>query len=423
MHKIGLLASIIVAFNFSACGELKKTTSDESGNQIQIESQIVGPIEVGAAQLSRYLPLLEGKRVAMMVNQTSVVGESHSVDTLLQWGVNIVKIFAPEHGFRGDHSAGAHVKSTTDAKTGLPIVSLYGSSRKPNAAMVQGIDVVIFDIQDVGVRFYTYISSMHYLMESCVENDLEMMVLDRPNPNGHYVDGPVLDIKYKSFIGMHPVPLVHGMTVGEFATMINGERWLTGGDTCKLTVIKCKNYTHDSMYQLPIRPSPNLPTMESIYLYPSLGLFEGTNVSIGRGTDKPFEVIGRPIDYSKINKNEKVGSGSGKGPYAFKPKSIPGVSDHPKYEGVICQGIVLTNFANTYIVSNKRIYLQWLTMMHNSNNPSQTGVFFKPFFTKLAGGKALQQQIETGVSQEDIYKSWEPGLTAFKIIRTKYLLY
>jgi len=419
MHKIGLLASIIVAFNFSACGELKKSTQDNTPKQPEVETKVTSPIQVGAAQLEEYLPLLAGKKVAIMVNQTSMVGKSHVVDTLLQWGVNIVKIFAPEHGFRGDHSAGAHVNSTIDDKTGLPIVSLYGNSRKPSKSMMKDVDLVVFDIQDVGVRFYTYISSMHYLMEACQENDLEMMVLDRPNPNGHYVDGPVLDIAYKSFIGMHPVPLVHGMTVGEFATMINGERWLTGGDTCKLTVIKCKNYSHDSMYQLPIRPSPNLPTMESIYLYPSLGLFEGTNVSIGRGTDKPFEVVGVPIDDSKPRKTVIPP----KGWYVFTPKSIPGVSDHPKYEGVTCKGLLLTSFANDFLVPSKRIYLELLSTMYLNNDVDLNGEYFKPFFTKLAGGPALQKQIEDGVSHEDIYKSWQPGLDAFNITRSKYLLY
>lgn len=421
MHKIGLLASILFAFNFSACGELKNSTTEHRTNLPEVSDKITPTIQVGASQLETYLPLLEGKKVAMMVNQTSMVDQSHVVDTLLQWGVDIVKIFAPEHGFRGDHSAGAHVKSTVDTKTGLPIVSLYGKSRKPSAAMMEGIDVVVFDIQDVGVRFYTYISSMHYLMEACQENNLEMMVLDRPNPNGHYVDGPVLDIKYKSFIGMHPVPLVHGMTVGEFATMINGEKWLTGGDTCKLTVIKCQNYTHDSMFRLPIRPSPNLPTMESIYLYPSLGLFEGTNISIGRGTDKPFEVIGRPVKYSK-DKDAHT-SESTKSPYSFTPKSIPGVSDHPKHEGVECFGLQLTDYTNTHLVPSKRIYLNWIIDLYQTNNTADVGPFFKSFFTKLTGGPELQKQIETGVSQSDIYKSWEPGLVKFHTVRSKYLLY
>jgi uncharacterized protein YbbC (DUF1343 family) len=405
MHKIGFIASIFLLINFSACGNVK----DSGVSSTETEAQVSNPIEVGAAQLSDYLPLLKGKRVAMMVNQTSTVGETHVVDTLLQWGVNIVKIFAPEHGFRGDHSAGAHVSSTVDEKTGIAIASLYGKSRKPNAEMLKGIDIIVFDIQDVGVRFYTYISSMHYLMEACSENNLEMMVLDRPNPNGHYVDGPVLDIKYKSFIGMHPVPLVHGMTTGEFATMINGENWLSNGKPCQLTVIKCKNYSHDSLYKLPIRPSPNLPTMASIYLYPSLGLFEGTNVSIGRGTDLPFESVGRP--------HQKEGS------YSFVPRSIPGVADNPKHLGDTCNGMVLTQFANTYILNEKRIYLEWLKLFYKTNKSDLNGAYFKSFFTKLAGTTELQRQIENDVPTEEIYASWEEDLAKFKEIRAKYVLY
>lgn len=409
MHKIGLLAPILLLFNFSACGKMQNTVTEKSSTQTTVEQVVSEPIQVGASQLTEYLPLLEGKRVAIMVNQTSTIGQTHVVDTLLQWGVNIVKIFAPEHGFRGDHSAGAHVNSSLDEKTGLPIVSLYGSSRKPSAEMMKDVDCVVFDIQDVGVRFYTYISSMHYLMEACQENNLHMIVLDRPNPNGHYVDGPVLDIKYKSFIGMHAVPLVHGMTVGEFAKMINGESWLTSGDTCKLSVIKCVNYTHDSLYKLPIRPSPNLPTMASIYLYPSLGLFEGTNVSIGRGTDKPFEVLGRPGE-----KNTD---------YSFTPKSIPGVSDHPKYEGVTCNGMVLTPYVESEILVQKRINIDWLKQFYATNVEAENGAYFKDFFTKLTGSKTLQNQIENNVSTEEIYKSWDSGLNDFQKIRSKYLLY
>jgi len=412
MQKIGLLTSILIFLSFMACGERKPSTASEKSETTPATNQeikvVTNSIIVGAAQLEKYVPILKGKRVAMMVNQTSTVGSSHVVDTLLQWGVNLVKIFAPEHGFRGDHSAGAHVKSTVDQKTGLPIVSLYGSSRKPSADMLKDLDVIVFDIQDVGVRFYTYISSMHYLMEACEENNKKMVVLDRPNPNGHYVDGPTLYPKYKSFIGMHPVPLVHGMTVGEFARMINGEAWLSGGDTCNLTVVPCLNYTHDSLYKLPIRPSPNLPTMESVYLYPSLGLFEGTNVSIGRGTDKPFQIVGRPLQDS--------------GSLTFTPKSIPGVSDHPKYENQECVGFDLTRFANTYILTNRRIYLDWLKLFYETNK-SENGEFFKSFFTKLAGGPELQKQIESGMSTEDIYASWESDLTQFKSMRQKYLLY
>lgn len=409
MQKIGFIVGIVLIIHLNACGKVKESSSISAASVQEQHDSSKAVIQVGAAQLQEYLPLLKDKRVAMMVNQTSTIGSTHVVDTLLQWGVNIVKIFAPEHGFRGDHSAGAHVNSSKDEKTGLPIVSLYGKNRKPSVEMVKDVDVIIFDIQDVGVRFYTYISSMHYLMETCSENNLEMMVLDRPNPNGHYVDGPVLDSKYKSFIGMHPVPLVHGMTTGEFAQMINGENWLSNKKPCKLTVIKCKNYTHDSLYRLPIRPSPNLPTMASVYLYPSLGLFEGTNVSVGRGTDHPFEVLGRP--------------GLKNGSYSFTPQSIPGVADNPKYEGKECRGMLLTDFAQTYILGNRRIYLEWLKLFYASNNAEKDGVFFKDFFTKLAGTPELQKQIESEMSSEDIYKSWQPALDRYKMMRGQYLLY
>ncbi|MFT4523043.1 MAG: hypothetical protein ACI8ZN_001995 [Bacteroidia bacterium] len=416
MHKNALIVITLFALIIISCAgsngsrvshtDFSDTISKEKPKDSMFNAESV---IVGAARFDKYLPLLKDKKVAMMVNQTSVVNGVHIVDTLLTWGVQIKTIFAPEHGFRGDHSAGAHVNSTVDEKTGLPIASLYGKTKKPTADMLKDIDVVVFDIQDVGVRFYTYISSMHYLMEACADNNIPFMVLDRPNPNGHYVDGPVLDPAYKSFIGMHPVPLVHGMTVGEFAKMINGEAWLESKNTCQLTVIPCKKYNHLVLYELPIRPSPNLPTMASVYLYPSLGLFEGTNVSIGRGTSKPFEVVGRP--------------GQKQGSYSFTPKSIPGVSDDPKYEGKLCTGIDLGEFGNTYIVSSKRIYLDWLALFYKSNGDAENGEYFKSFFTKLAGTPELQKQIEAGKSQNDIYASWAPGIRDFKIVRKKYLLY
>ena len=396
MHKIGVITVMLAMINLSACAQVNNTQTNSKDNP--------KAIAVGASKLDAYLPQLQGKRVAMMVNQTSTIGASHVVDTLLQWGVNIVKIFAPEHGFRGDHADGAHIANGTDPKTGLPIVSLYGKNRKPSDEMLSDIDVIVFDIQDVGVRYYTFISSMHYLMEACATNGKEMMVLDRPNPSGHYVDGPVLAIENRSFIGMHPVPLVHGMTVAEFALMINGERWLNDGDTCLLTVIPCDNYAHDSMYQLPIRPSPNLPNMQSVYLYPSLGLFEQTNVSVGRGTDKPFQVLGRPGVHPKLV-------------YQFTPRSIPGVSDYPKHENQLCYGVDLSNTAVD------RINLEYLKFFYSINNESTNGPYFKSGFKKLAGSDDLQQQIESGMTVEDIYKSWQPGLDAFKKIRVKYLLY
>ncbi|MFI5221966.1 MAG: exo-beta-N-acetylmuramidase NamZ domain-containing protein, partial [Bacteroidia bacterium] len=276
-------------------------------------------IITGAQQTQAYLPLIKGKNISLVVNQTSMIGEKHLVDSLLSLNIRIKKIFAPEHGFRGDHGAGEKIKSTIDTKTGLPIISLYGEHKKPTLADLNETDIVIFDIQDVGARFYTYISTLHYVMEACAELNKELIILDRPNPNGHYVDGPVLDMKFKSFVGMHPVPVVHGMTIGEYAKMINGEKWLLNGVQCKLKIIELKNYTHDSMYRLPVRPSPNLPTMGSIYLYPSLCFFEGTNYSVGRGTDKPFECLGKP--------------GMTQGNYRFIPRSVAGVADHPPFEG------------------------------------------------------------------------------------------
>jgi len=410
MQKIVLLLALSIAAIQQAC------PSEDQGQQKipSTKEQVIDPLEVarvitGAQRMDEYLPLLTGKKVGLMVNQTSTLGKTHLVDTLLAIGVNIATIFAPEHGFRGDHSAGAHVSSGRDEKTGLPITSLYGKSRKPTSAMLEGLDMVIFDIQDVGVRFYTYISSMHYLMEACAENGIKFLVLDRPNPNGHYIDGPVLQKEYSSFIGMHEVPLVHGMTVGEFAQMINGEKWLKGQNVVELKVIPCLNYTHETMYQLPIRPSPNLPNMASVYLYPSLGLFEGTNVSVGRGTDKPFQIIGRP--------EQKDAS------IEFTPRSIPGVSDHPKYENVPCSGMDLEAFATTVLKNEGKIYLDWLQKYFQSNDEDVNGKFFKGFFTKLAGNTELQKQIENGMEIDAIREGWKEGVEQFRLMRKPYLLY
>lgn len=366
-------------------------------------------IVTGAEQTDQYLPLLRGKNVALVVNQTSLIQKTHLVDTLLRLGIQIKTIFAPEHGFRGDHSAGATVKSGVDAQTRIRTTSLYGSNKKPTPAQLQGVDIVIFDIQDVGVRFYTYISTMHYMMEACAENNIPLLVLDRPNPNGFYVDGPVLDPKFRSFIGMHPVPLVHGLTVGEFAGMINGEKWLNGQLTCSLQVVTLKGYTHASRYSLPVRPSPNLATMESVYLYPSLGLFEGTNVSVGRGTPKPFEWIGRP--------------GLAQGSTRYTPVKIPGVADDPPYEGKECNGILLTEFCNHYLKDSKQIYIDWLLLFYKSNKPENGEFFIKSSFDRLAGSDALRLQIEQGVTSEEIRKSWQNDLKKYDTIRKKYLIY
>jgi uncharacterized protein YbbC (DUF1343 family) len=364
-------------------------------------------LRTGAEQIPAYLPLLKGKNIALVVNQTSVIGQKHLVDSLRSLKITIKAIFAPEHGFRGDHSAGEKVNSSVDEKTKLPLISLYGSHKKPTVADLRGIDIVIFDIQDVGARFYTYISTLHYVMEACAEQGKQLIILDRPNPNGHYVDGPVLKPAFKSFVGMHPVPIVHGMTVGEYAKMINGEKWLSKGAQCKLKVIRVLNYSHDSMYQLPVKPSPNLPTMQSIYLYPSLCLFEGTSYSLGRGTDKPFECIGKP--------------GINIGDYTFTPRSIPGVAEHPPHEGALCKGFLLTTFADNYIKGSGKLYLSWLIDLYK-NDPDKEH-FFTDFFDTLAGTDQLRKEIIEDKSDGEIRSHWTKDLDHFKQIRKKYLLY
>lgn len=365
-------------------------------------------ISPGAHQTDLYTKNLQGKSIALVVNQTSSIGSVHLVDSLLKLGIKIKTIFAPEHGFRGDHGAGAHVASGKDKKTGLPIVSLYGSHKKPTPNNLKGIEYVVFDIQDVGARFYTYLSTMHYVMEACAEANIPFMVLDRPNPNGFYVDGPILDPKFKSFVGMHPIPIVHGMTLGELAQMINGQGWLKNKIKTELKVIKVEHYHHNRVYTLPIKPSPNLPTKASIYLYPSLCLFEGTDVSVGRGTDKPFECFGRPgLEGIK---------------YKFTPKSIPGVAAHPPHEGVECSGALLTSFGLNYLPNSQRMYLDWLILCYEASKKNNSKMF-NAFFDKLAGTDQLRKQIIAGKSQEEIYASWENDLKAFKTLRKPYLLY
>mgnify|MGYP001585442407 CR=1 FL=1 len=414
MHKIVFLLSLVFYFSLDACSGTKESTNSNGEKELAIveENSTSQPAKIvipGAYRLEEYLSLLADKKVGLMVNQTSMIGNTHLVDTLLSIGVDIQRIFAPEHGFRGDHSAGAHVRNSTDVKTGLQITSLYGKHRKPTNEMMSGLDIVIFDIQDVGVRFYTYISSMHYLMEACSDNSIAFMVLDRPNPNGHFIDGPTLEPEFRSFIGMHEVPLVHGMTTGEFAKMIQGRGWLKSSKELELMVVHCENYDHNTFYQLPVRPSPNLPNMSSVYLYPSLGLFEGTNVSVGRGTEKPFQILGRPGQ-----KNTEIN---------FTPESIPGVSDHPKYEGKTCGGMDLEKFVLEQVKDSGRLFLQFLFEFNSSNNIAQNGAFFKPFFSKLAGTKRLQEQIENGVSEYDIRKTWKEDIDSFREMRREYLLY
>lgn len=348
-----------------------------------------------------YLPILQNKAIGLIVNQTSEVNGTHLVDTLISLGMNIKTIFAPEHGFRGEADAGEHVNNQKDTKTGLPIISLYGKNKKPSKEQLKDIDILVFDIQDVGVRFYTYISTMHYAMEACAEYDKEFMVLDRPNPNGNYVDGPVLDMEYSSFVGMHPIPIVHGLTIGELALMITGERWVK--DSVKLAIIPASHYNHKMTYSLPVKPSPNLPNDIAITLYPSLCLFEATNVSIGRGTEFPFQVIGYPD--------------SSLGNFNFIPKSIEGMAKHPKHEGKPCFGIDLRNS------SAKRAFtLSYFIDFYNKIGHEK--FYATPsFLYKLYGNNKLPEQLKEGVSEEQIRASWEPELTAYKKIRKQYLLY
>ena len=378
-----------------------------SGNSLAAASETA--LRTGAECTERYLPLLEGKRVAVCGNQTSVVAKTHLVDTLLSRKVNVVKLFCPEHGFRGQAEAGATIASGKDPLTGLPVVSLYGKNKKPTAEQLQGVDVVLFDLQDVGCRFYTYISTLHYVMEAAAENGVKVIVLDRPNPNGFYVDGPVLEPQYKSFVGMHPVPIVYGMTIGEYARMINGEKWLANGVQCDLTVIKIEGYTHETRYVLPVAPSPNLQTTEAIYLYPSLCLFEGTNVSVGRGTDQPFEMYGAP--------------GMQSGDYRFTPRAIPGVSENPPFKGQECRGYLLHDNAADNLNNPGRLNLSYLLTAYR-NCVDQSSFFLKNnFFDKLAGTDQLRKQLVVGASEEEIRASWEPDLEKFRHIREQYLLY
>ena len=355
-----------------------------------------------AESLGSYLPLLKGKKVGLVVNQTSLVNGEHLLDVLLKNKINVIKIFGPEHGFRGDADAGEKVDNTTDTKTGLPVISLYGKNKKPFPDQMKDIEVVIFDIQDVGVRFYTYISTLHYVMESCAENNIPLVVLDRPNPNGMYVDGPVLDTALKSFVGMHPIPIVYGLTMGELANMINGEGWLKNKIKCNLKVIKCNGYKHSCTYDLPVKPSPNLPNSLSIALYPSLCLFEGTNVSVARGTTFPFQAIGFPD--------------STYGGFYFIPKSIVGMAKDPMHNGKKCYGVDLRNQKPSY-----QFTLSFVIDFYNKTTDKEK--YFNNFFNKLAGNKTLIEQIKSGMSEADIKATWQPQLENFKGLRQKYLLY
>jgi uncharacterized protein YbbC (DUF1343 family) len=388
--------------------QIIETSPDKNAESIRMESEkghlLKGPI-LGIDRLHLFIDSLTGKSIAVVGNQTSVVGSTHLVDTLLALKLQVKKVFAPEHGFRGEADAGEKVYSSIDDKTGLPLISLYGQNKKPRPDQLSDVDIIIYDIQDVGVRFYTYISTLHYVMEACAENGKQLVVLDRPNPNGHYIDGPVREKEHKSFVGMHPVPIVYGMTIGEYASMINGEKWLNDSLVCKLWVIPCKNYTHKTKYVLPVSPSPNLRSETAIALYPSLCLFEATTVSIGRGTDKPFEVFGHP----KFPPAD----------FSFTPVSSLGAK-RPLYENKRCYGFDLTES------TTKRKYeinLNFVIQAKELLGDSTLFIDQVGFFNRLAGTSELLKQIYAGWTPKEIRATWQPGIQEFKRIRSKYLLY
>jgi uncharacterized protein YbbC (DUF1343 family) len=364
---------------------------------------------IPAAHLTyKYVDFLKNKRVGMVVNQSSRIHSTHLVDTFLKLGIDIKKIFCPEHGFRGNIDAGENVNNSIDSATKLPLISLYGKNKKPKAEDLKDIDVLFFDIQDVGVRFYTYLSTLHYVMEACAENKIRLLVLDRPNPNGYYIDGPVLKKEQESFVGLHPVPIVYGMTIGEYAKMINGEKWLANKATCYLKVIRLEAYTHESRYTLPVKPSPNLADQDAISLYPSLCLFEGTQISVGRGTYEPFKMIGHPSLQEKYT-------------YTFIPQSIEGMSKEPPYLNQVCYGVDLRTYVNDSTQNLGQLNISWILEMYNSF--PDKAKFFNPFFEKLAGTTELRQQIIDGKTEQEIRSSWEKDLSQFKLIREKYLMY
>ena len=390
LKNINLLITFLLFWTISACASSQAETPKN--------------LKTGAEQLNLYVPDLKGKTVALVVNHTSTVGKTHLADSLIALGIKIKTIFAPEHGFRGTADAGEHVANGIDKKTGLPIISLYGSNKKPSKTQLEGVDVVIFDIQDVGARFYTYTSTMHYVMEACAENDKQLLILDRPNPNGHYFDGPVLEKKFASFVGLNPVPVVHGCTVGELALMINGEGWLAGKTKCKLQIIKCLNYKHSDDYNPPIATSPNLPNLQSMLLYPSICFFEGTDVSVGRGTDKQFQVIGSPNQASRS--------------FTFTPEDKPGANNPPQ-ENKLCYGLDLTKTN-----ARKEQFTIKYVLDFYQKSTDKTKFFSSPsFFDKLAGNDSLRQQIVAGLSEKQIKETWKSDLEKYGIIRQKYLLY
>lgn len=413
-----LFLSINIIFTMTSCKQTSSVKAQEFAQE-NVQNTVIEKktVETGADQTKTYIPNLFDKNIAIVANQTSRIQKKSNYDTTLtsihlvdyihnSKRIHVKKVFAPEHGFRGKADAGEAINDGKDIKTGLPIVSLYGKNKKPSKEQLKDIEIVIFDIQDVGARFYTYISTLHYVMEACAENNIPLIVLDRPNPNGHYVDGPVLEMEHKSFVGMHPVPVVYGMTIGEYGKMINGEKWLKNGIQCDLRVIPLTNYTYNTSYSLPVKPSPNLPNDASINLYPSLCFFEGTNISVGRGTNKQFQLVGSPYHHLKRHY------------HMFTPKPNEGAKN-PKHKNKECYGYDLSESKKL-----NHLNLQWLLEFYNAHKQySKEKKFFTSFFTKLAGTKKLQQQIEQGISEKEIIKSWEHDLNTFKKMRSKYLIY
>ena len=400
--KISFRLIFLVIISTSCSANKTDTMGNIKSNLDKADTNLQIRTKTGADNYNNYLPLLKNKKIGIVTNQTGILSNKiHLVDFLLEKNITIQKIFAPEHGFRGTADAGEHVVDGKDSKTGLSIISLYGDNKKPKPQQLSGIDIMVFDLQDVGARFYTYISSLHYIMEACAENNIPLLILDRPNPNGSIVDGPILEQSFTSFVGMHPVPLLHGMTIGEYGKMVNGEKWLKNGIQCKLTVIPCIDYTRIMKYNLPVKPSPNLPNDQAVNLYASLCLFEGTNVSVGRGTELQFQIYGSPY--------------LPKSAFSFIPKPNFG-AQNPVYNGVECYGEDLSAVAKV-----NRLELKWLIKAYASTTDKSK--FFNPFFTKLAGTKKLQQQIEAGMSENKIRESWKKGLVDFKEMRSKYLIY
>lgn len=404
--RLSPILIIVISAVFLGAGEMETTpASGVSKNTIL----------TGADQVDKYLPYLKGKRVAILANQTTVIGKKHLVDSLKTLGVNIVKVFGPEHGFRGNASAGAQVADETDAATGIPIISLYGRKNKPTKEDLADVDIMVYDLQDVGVRYYTNINALSRLMEACHENGKELMILDRPNPNGYLIDGPILDMKFRSGIGMFPLPMSHGLTVGEFAQMANGEGWLTNKVKCKLTIIKVANYTHDMPYTLPVSPSPNLNTQQAVMLYPSTCMFEATYLNHGRGTYFPFTVLGSP---------ELKGIYD----FSFTPTSIKGMAETPLFMDQVCYGLDLRDYDTNLLRESKQINIKWIMELYNAHPHKE-----KFFDSKLSnqmntiemqiGVAAFRHQIIAGTPEKEIRASWEPGLSEYKKMRVKYLLY